>query len=1245
MNTVPLSGTDTTVSFFPDDTIDTVRQRVALNVGSHPDRLFIEVKAKLSADYYSSDPRNWTDLFLRMSYDGRVVTSKVFRTYLEQIRPGSGVEHRDITRDEWESHPEDLQKLFNPEKDFEEWRILGVEEGFVMPIPPEDLPELKEARIPLPRRQSLFETLHSYEITEFRATEIPSDASDLVHLNYTPFLTSETPANLEGFRNQIEGSQKQLNALLGLGTPTNTGVSILRAKWFVPWVSTRFSAPHTRFEQIFYGMTVSETTPYIGFFTGKDEAMRHKFYVKDPKTKKPFLDVPIWKSWLSSTQPQRRLPTLLLYRGNSDRSHFDRIAITSKDITLSTVRSKESEDSLEDLRKRLHDWLLSLDALIPFVRPSDIELSRWELGDLTAYATYKNELRDLDLLRFGCLQNLFGIQGNTFRLLRAEHGSTDMSPQDLQAYQILTDEDIVPSAQLLQQEMGISAEAATDLIEKFRSLQEEQFNFEKDIKGYPIIKFGGKDVTITFVSNLNRVLRYVDILRYIVTPGSDSEELNQVCPRRMEEVAAEAVVPQKMVTTEDEGEEFDDFEDIEGGARKMKVEEKKTGTYNYFNERLQKFNPDVFDKALYPKKCDKPRQVIVLTPEDRERIAEEKGIEYTFSDVAENEMFAMEDPEGTAICPPFWCMRDEIPLREDQLEEVDGVKACPVCGGKLRSSDSEDPTIFTVIARDSTTKFPKLMEVGEKKFPCCYKKPGTVSTTIAVASTDDTYVLTGINVPELRLAYVGDDTASRLGLKTNYDESVGNGRLISGKKDVFRLGIGRPSKTLPLLIKGPAIKQPKDARDKVKLCSFYRTWSDMGTGASQEDRIIDGVQRAYETGTMNVMDELEYVTTFLQTSVMRVDTRENRLICGFWSDVIDPATRTILMLDNDVLVLVSRRKEKRGPKFDYESNIHKMPFSKEGMTTLLTNYRIACATNIPSFDDAIAELQAAGKTSYQIIEDPFKRSQALLIPGEIILPFRPITRETISGVFVRSGYADIKDEELPTGVSAREFLKTTKHSGYKVTAELQNVRGEIVELLLTSGFRVPIQPEEAEVDDMPREVLETIRIKDEASLTSGEPNTADVKQAREIMYSAEVYEFLLYSLSKDVQRSEYESLRNAIQKRSAGLAKELKSWLKQEAYWDDSITPPEFVNKVRTPCGQLTNKDSCSKSTLCGWHKKTCKVRVKPIVDKDAILRRITKTLMENDKQRALVLDERLSPFFSTVLYLELPNEWITSDI
>jgi hypothetical protein len=93
----------------------------------------------------------------------------------------------------------------------------------------------------------------------------------------------------------------------------------------------------------------------------------------------------------------------------------------------------------------------------------------------------------------------------------------------------------------------------------------------------------------------------------------------------------------------------------------------------------------------------------------------------------------------------------------------------------------------------------------------------------------------------------------------------------------------------------------------------------------------------------------------------------------------------------------------------------------------------------------------------------------------------------------------------------------------------------------------------------------------------------------------------------------------------------------------------EFVNKVRTPCGQFAEKDKCNSSSLCGWKtekgKGVCKVRVKPVVDKTEVLKRIAKTLRENDKQRALVLDERMSPFFSTILYLEMPHELITTTI
>jgi hypothetical protein len=90
MKTVPISGTATSVTFFEDDTIETVRQSIALAVNSHPDRLFIEVKANLPKDYYATNPKNWTDLFLRLSFDGmRIPTANLIAVRgVDDLRQG-----------------------------------------------------------------------------------------------------------------------------------------------------------------------------------------------------------------------------------------------------------------------------------------------------------------------------------------------------------------------------------------------------------------------------------------------------------------------------------------------------------------------------------------------------------------------------------------------------------------------------------------------------------------------------------------------------------------------------------------------------------------------------------------------------------------------------------------------------------------------------------------------------------------------------------------------------------------------------------------------------------------------------------------------------------------------------------------------------------------------------------------------------------------------------------------------------
>jgi hypothetical protein len=77
------------------------------------------------------------------------------------------------------------------------------------------------------------------------------------------------------------------------------------------------------------------------------------------------------------------------------------------------------------------------------------------------------------------------------------------------------------------------------------------------------------------------------------------------------------------------------------------------------------------------------------------------------------------------------------------------------------------------------------------------------------------------------------------------------------------------------------------------------------------------------------------------------------------------------------------------------------------------------------------------------------------------------------------------------------------------------------------------------------------------------------------------------------------------------------------------------------PCPQY-KEEQCD--GICGWTDKgTCRVRTDPKMG-HILFQRLLKTLMENDKQRAMVLDGRASPFFSRILYLQLPHERFMTD-
>jgi hypothetical protein len=222
-----------------------------------------------------------------------------------------------------------------------------------------------------------------------------------------------------------------------------------------------------------------------------------------------------------------------------------------------------------------------------------------------------------------------------------------------------------------------------------------------------------------------------------------------------------------------------------------------------------------------------------------------------------------------------------------------------------------------------------------------------------------------------------------------------------------------------------------------------------------------------------------------------------------------------------------------------------------------------------------------------------------------------------------------------------------------------------------------------------------------------------------ISYSSEVFDFLLYSLSKDLVN--LPDLRSVLQKPQpvrTEVRPLLKQWFDYRTWFTDIEKAPVFVSKVRSVCGpppketdlpepevepepvveepvpvqepvpepvpvaeapapvapkpcppgkivnpatkrcvkedgaigkkvkkQTGGSERECKGTLCGWDGSTCRIKVNDTLDKSTLFNRLLSTMVSNSKLRGVVLDGRNTPFFSTILYLQLPHELVLTAV
>jgi hypothetical protein len=1267
------------VSFFEDDTIQIVRQQISKVVDIHQDRLFILVSEKYSRNYYKEDPRNWEALFERLSLYGPSIHKELFEAYISEYRvPAISIPFESIDKEEWMMYPEFLEKIFDPTNEFSEYRILGVEsvKSFCLPLEfSQIVKQIPAVSYPIPENSKLFSTLYK-STAGFRVIPFQSGYEG----PYFPLLQSITPQRLSLQQiEKMDTDSKHLLDLLSLDPPSPVSINILKAVWFVQLVDTDLGEQvRNRFEQIFYGLTVSEDVPCITFFTGKNDISRHKFFTNNVRTKEPFLDIPTWSSWWTKSKPPRNRPTLVLYRGSS-RENYDRISISASDIAFVSYRDHTNTTEISKMRVSLIEWFNTLDAIVPYIKTTDLVESRWSLQDVQYDAKYKNPLSELDTRRLNCVSGIFDelkTHKTVFRFLRTDYAADGLTSTDIRILEMLRYSPFL-TPQEITNETNIPIGDSTKLLAAIKTRIDEEPNLlTRSFRGFPLYKFTSSSVIATDVYDIDRSVQYLNILNFILS-NPVSKNLDKVCPKRVETV--EPIISTVNVSYETPDIDFDNLfdyvekqeEDQPASTENIKQPTrvgKKDTMYNYFNKRLQDFDPKTFEankKSDYPSECDQTYQPVVLSQEELSTMLDEYNpTKY----LPEDKIIEVEDPNGIYVCPEFWCMHDKIPLRKDQLVKVDGVDACPECKGKVRGIKDvkSDTREFSVMPRAKGHLYPKFKK-DQANLPCCFKTPSKEKKL--VLDEDKYYILgsTKTHLGSLRFAYLPQSIIDSLHIDEKYALVLKSGnRIQTGLSAFFRVGLGRPAETLPTLFGiDKSIGPPRENVKMMLKATFMSNWLRTAEPTDEIDRqlkqikpfdtddiarenvnkIISSIDEAYSSGTLQVLQELEYCAIILGIDVYNINLEDESMSCTFFTPLVKSKTRGIVILqkNNEVDCLCHVVRTQR--KFEYRANIFSVPFKSETIEELNELRNKACSLSVPSFQQAVGVIYEFLPEHFEnltTILDPYGRAQGIFVPNKVILPFKNTPFPDLTTMpFVR-GYSELKDV-LPDYTEMRLLLNKAKDqfSGYKVDRDIYS--GEYVtELLLVSGLRVPVVP--FKMDGQNEEVFQTIMDEGETDLVFGKHNEVDRTTYKTISYSSEIFEFLIFQLSKDIHdMPDMKKILSELKPNRKKLEAVLKKWFDSSVFFHAINTPIDFLSKIRTPCGQLKNKNVCDNSHMCGWDGK-CKIEIRNTFSSTKIFNKLLGTLLDNPKVRYSVLDGLITPFFSTILYLELPNETILTD-
>jgi hypothetical protein len=255
-------------------------------------------------------------------------------------------------------------------------------------------------------------------------------------------------------------------------------------------------------------------------------------------------------------------------------------------------------------------------------------------------------------------------------------------------------------------------------------------------------------------------------------------------------------------------------------------------------------------------------------------------------------------------------------------------------------------------------------------------------------------------------------------------------------------------------------------------------------------RTISGIDDAFSRKELTPIQELEYSSLALNCDIFRINLKTHSVGCLLYSSLVKPRSRGIIVLQRDEELDILTNAKRAKNSFVYSSNIFESPFEKYAGRIVSIERDKACSTEVPNYTEAQKVREKLFTEPYSVILDPLGRGQALYIPNKLVLPFQSAVLPDTEDPKIW-GFSNL---HLPTYDTMKDVLTkaqaTTK--GYEFQEGVYDSQGMRVEIMTSSGLRIPVKPEKVDTG-LPKDIIPTVSEIGESELMYGQPN-ADLKE-------------------------------------------------------------------------------------------------------------------------------------------------------